>query len=98
MSRSTAPDSFVCPLSREVMDDPVQTVDGHTYERVWIEKWLQGHNTSPLTNVKLLDTKLTPNHALKKAIDEWSCMQVPTHSFRQVIDTGAKRASGTRMA
>ena len=44
----------------------------------------QGHNTSPLTNVRLADLQLTPNIAIKKAIDEWSTTQVPTHAFRQV--------------
>ena len=41
MPLAVAPDSYVCPLSRELMQDPVQTADGHTYERSWIESWLQ---------------------------------------------------------
>lgn len=41
MALASAPDSYVCPLSRELMQDPVQTADGHTYERSWIESWLQ---------------------------------------------------------
>ena len=30
---------FLCPITQEVMDDPVITSDGHTYERVAIEQW-----------------------------------------------------------
>ncbi len=34
---------FLCPLLREVMVDPVSTVDGHTFERcaieIWVKKW-----------------------------------------------------------
>lgn len=31
--------SFVCPITRQVMKDPVLTPDGHTYERTAIEEW-----------------------------------------------------------
>ncbi len=33
-------DNFVCPLSHEIMKDPVQTLCGHTFERIAIEKWI----------------------------------------------------------
>ncbi|CAE8605714.1 unnamed protein product, partial [Polarella glacialis] len=43
------PQCFRCPISQE---DPVITVDGHTYERQGIEEWFhQGRRTSPLTNL-----------------------------------------------
>ena len=32
------PDSFECPISYEIMVDPVSTVDGHTFERARIEE------------------------------------------------------------
>ena len=32
-----APPSFFCPISFELMQDPVCTVDGHTYERAEIQ-------------------------------------------------------------
>ena len=35
------PDAFVCPISFELMRDPVMCADGHTYERDAIERWLQ---------------------------------------------------------
>ena len=53
------------------MEDPVCTADGHTYERCGIEQWLQSHSTSPMTNVSLTDLRLTPNLALRTAIEEW---------------------------
>ena len=31
--------SFLCPITQEVMTDPVLTSDGHTYERDAIEHW-----------------------------------------------------------
>ena len=65
--------SFVCPIGREVMRDPVVAADGHTYERGSIEEWIQRQGAdarSPKTNAKLAHTMLTPNHTLKASIDE----------------------------
>jgi len=60
-----------CPISKEVMLDPVITVDGHSYERECIERWFGlGYTTSPKTNADLDDTSLTPNHTLKSAIQD----------------------------
>jgi len=32
------PESFKCPMTLELMEDPVATVDGHVYDRAAIEK------------------------------------------------------------
>ena len=39
-------------------------VDGHTYERVAIEKWFQSKTTSPLTNARIAKT-LVPAHCVR---------------------------------
>lgn len=62
------PDEFRCPLCLELMLDPVCTADGQTYERSYIEAWLNGHDVSPLTNETLAHKHLTPNLALKQLI------------------------------
>lgn len=45
------PDMFLCPISREVMRDPVVLVEtGQMYDRLSIKEWFKmGHNTCPLT-------------------------------------------------
>lgn len=54
------------------MADPQVAADGFTYEAEAISSWLEsGHETSPMTNTKLLHTKLVPNLALRSAIQEW---------------------------
>ena len=63
-------DEFRCPLSLEVMEDPVVAADGNTYERLQIELWLKGHDVSPLTNEVMAHKFLSPNLALKKLIAE----------------------------
>ncbi|CAN6238911.1 unnamed protein product [Urochloa humidicola] len=67
-----APAHFVCPIFQEVMADPHVAADGFTYEREGIMGWLDGgHDTSPMTNMKLDHCELTPNRALRSAILEW---------------------------
>jgi hypothetical protein len=65
------PPSFYCPISQQVMHDPVVLSDGHTYERRHIERWLQDRNTSPVSNEALPQTMAFPNHALRNAIEEY---------------------------
>lgn len=67
------PAEYMCPISYDIMRDPVFCSDGHTYERANIESWLidQGQDRSPLTNNVLEHKNLTPNHNLKKLIDEY---------------------------
>jgi len=42
---------FLCPITQTVMIDPVMCSDGHSYERQFIEEWLQVSSRSPLTNM-----------------------------------------------
>ncbi|XP_077993545.1 WD repeat, SAM and U-box domain-containing protein 1-like isoform X2 [Glandiceps talaboti] len=64
------PDEFLCPITREVMRDPVIASDGYTYERSSIEAWIiNGKNTSPMTNNPLTGTSVTPNRMLKMLIE-----------------------------
>uniref|UniRef100_A0A8C7YQE5 WD repeat, SAM and U-box domain-containing protein 1 n=1 Tax=Oryzias sinensis TaxID=183150 RepID=A0A8C7YQE5_9TELE len=70
---SEAPDHFLCPITRELMKDPVIAADGFSYERESIESWIRGkHKTSPMTNLPLRTTLLTPNRSLKMAITHWN--------------------------
>jgi hypothetical protein len=64
-------DAFRCPISMEIMTDPVFATDGHTYERAEMERWLQTHTTSPLTNEVLPGKTLIPNHNLRSQIREY---------------------------
>lgn len=63
------PASFYCPVSMELMSDPVIVATGHTYDRSCIAKWLaQGNRTCPVTGLRLRHLELTPNIALRNAI------------------------------
>ncbi|XP_048094299.1 WD repeat, SAM and U-box domain-containing protein 1-like isoform X1 [Alosa alosa] len=73
---SAAPDEFLCPITQEVLKDPVIAADGFSYEREAIERWIGTKNrTSPMTNLPLPTTMLTPNRMLKMAINRWRASQ-----------------------
>lgn len=56
---------YICPITNDIMTDPVITADGHTYERAAIERWLAGSSMSPLTGLELKHTDLTPNFIMR---------------------------------
>ncbi|KAH8056539.1 hypothetical protein JL722_7376 [Aureococcus anophagefferens] len=65
------PDAYTCPITRELMREPVVCADGHTYEKAAIEAWfLEDKSTSPKTGLALDSKHLVPNFAIRSAIDE----------------------------
>ncbi|KDP22781.1 hypothetical protein JCGZ_00368 [Jatropha curcas] len=66
------PTDFRCPISLDLMRDPVVVATGQTYDRESITLWIEsGHNTCPKTGQKLAHTNLIPNLALKNLIGMW---------------------------
>lgn len=64
------PQEFVCPITHELMDTPVVTQDGFTYEKSAIEDWMRHKQTSPKTN-QPMEAVFFPNFNLKSLISEW---------------------------
>lgn len=66
------PPYFCCPLSAELMLDPVIVASGQTYERSSIQKWLDhGLTICPKTRQMLTHTNLIPNYTVKAMIASW---------------------------
>ncbi|KAF1351667.1 hypothetical protein EJ07DRAFT_168877 [Lizonia empirigonia] len=65
------PTEFLCPISSEIMEDPVMTVDNFTYERKNIERWFHNKKTSPLTNIALSSLDLRHDAQIKQKIDAY---------------------------
>ncbi|CAI9107336.1 OLC1v1006664C1 [Oldenlandia corymbosa var. corymbosa] len=71
-SPATVPEEFRCPLSKQLMRDPVIIASGQTYDRPFIQKWLKaGNRTCPRTQQVLSHTLLTPNHLIREMISQW---------------------------
>lgn len=66
------PEEFRCPISLQLMSEPVILASGQTYERVCIERWFEeGHDTCPKTRQKLAHLSVTPNYCVKGLIANW---------------------------
>ncbi|KAH7520442.1 hypothetical protein FEM48_Zijuj08G0144400 [Ziziphus jujuba var. spinosa] len=71
-SSKDVPSFLLCPIFQDVMKNPHVAADGFSYELEAMEQWLRmGHKTSPMTNLRLKHTYLTPNHALRSLIQDW---------------------------
>ena len=64
------PDVLICPITHEMMTDPVIASDGHTYERKAILSWFSKHTTSPMTNKELPNLNVIPNQIALKLISK----------------------------
>ena len=65
------PDEYICPITAEIMTDPVSTLDGFTYERAAITEWLRTKDTSPKTGATLESKALIPNHSHRSMIQRF---------------------------
>lgn len=66
------PEELKCPISLQLMYDPVIIASGQTYERICIEKWFRdGHNTCPKTQQELSHLCLIPNYSVKGLVTSW---------------------------
>ncbi|CAM6036046.1 unnamed protein product [Sphagnum compactum] len=69
---SSPPDEFRCPISLDLMSDPVIAASGHTYDRASITRWIDaGNQTCFKSGQKLSHLSLIPNYALRSLISQW---------------------------
>ncbi|CAJ1976307.1 unnamed protein product [Sphenostylis stenocarpa] len=69
------PSHFRCPLSNRLMTDPVILTTEQTFDRPFIQKWLdQVHGMCPMTHQVLSHAILTPNFSLQSMISNWCKM------------------------
>ena len=54
----------ICPITQDVMREPVIDREGNTYEKSAILQWLKSTNTSPITRNVISALELVPNRAL----------------------------------
>jgi len=72
------PSYFLCPISLQLMRDPVTLPTGISYDRAAISRWLasaaasSSSRTCPVTRQPLEpELQLTPNHTLRRLIGSW---------------------------
>ncbi|KAL6128066.1 hypothetical protein ACLB2K_071424 [Fragaria x ananassa] len=92
------PDEFRCPISLDLMRDPVIVASGHTYDRNSIAQWINsGHQTCPKSGQKLIHMALIPNYALKSLFHQW-CEEnnVPEIGSSQSSSSDLERSNSKR--
>jgi len=68
---SSCPTAFKCPITHLLLEHPVITTGGNTYEYSAISAWLADKDTDPLTNERLRSKELVPNLLLRSQVQEW---------------------------
>jgi hypothetical protein len=70
----SAPEHFICPLTMEVMTNPLKNViTGQSFEAVSIRSWMfiEGKSTCPLTRKPICPADFVENKALQREIQKW---------------------------
>lgn len=77
------PEHFLCPISSEIMRDPVMLATGQTYDRPYIQAWFDAdHHTCPKTQQVLPARSLTPNYLVRSMIEQWCDTHEANHPTR----------------
>ncbi|KDP20842.1 hypothetical protein JCGZ_21313 [Jatropha curcas] len=94
------PDDFKCPISLEIMSDPVILSSGHTFDRASIQRWLDsGHRTCPITKLPLPEhPPLIPNHALRSLISNYTLLSPRKSQPNQTQSPSEKPQAQTLIA
>lgn len=81
----TVPEHFRCPISLELMKDPVTLSTGITYDRESVEKWIyeDGKHTCPVTGMALTSLEYVANHTIRKMIQDW-CVQNKSYGIDRI--------------
>jgi uncharacterized protein YegL len=61
--------AYYCPISHELMTDPVNAPDGRTYDRKNIVAWLEKKPESPFTRQPMRVDELVTNYALRSDVE-----------------------------
>ena len=65
------PIEFLCPISLDIMKDPLIMPDGQTYDRDSIYTALKHSPFSPITKQRLNFKDAVPNYAIKSMIEKF---------------------------
>jgi hypothetical protein len=71
------PTELRCAITLELMTNPQVAADGNTYEHAAIRQWLERQHrdsvplSSPLTGEFMPHSRLVPNLAVKRLVNEW---------------------------
>lgn len=83
----TIPDEFICPILRDIMNDPFMTPTGRSFEKQEIVTWVQAKHTDPFNQSnqsRISEKNLVPNNALKLAIADYKQISKESVSLLEI--------------
>ena len=79
-------EAFTCPITCEIIKEPVSSKYGHLFEKEAVENWVKKHHTCPLTQKPLELSDLFPQYAVKAAIKQYLLLQENINAGKVKID------------
>ena len=92
------PSEFICPITQEIMKEPVSDNEGVSYEKLSIERWLSRNNTSPISRRPLYMRDLRPNIALKNLISSFNEKNKVSTEVLTMREARLKRFDGSNLS
>ncbi|XP_010543866.1 PREDICTED: E3 ubiquitin-protein ligase PUB24 [Tarenaya hassleriana] len=81
------PEYFICPISLQIMRDPVTTITGITYDRESIERWISDKIKSKSKNKIKNASVIVFCPVTKLPLPEDSDLLTPNHTLRRLIQS-----------
>ncbi|CAM0902794.1 unnamed protein product [Alopecurus aequalis] len=103
-------EALLCPITLELMTDPVTVATGQTYDRTSIKRWVKsGCRTCPVTGEKLRSAQFVPNVAVRGIVEQLllgngaSVYEQASSKHRSAVDKtvaafGTAATGGARLA
>lgn len=89
------PAEYTCPITQDIMTDPVCDNEGNTYEKQAIMRWLARNRTSPISRLPLRTADLRPNIALKNLISSFNEKNKVSSEVQTMREARLKRFDGS---
>lgn len=87
-TKADIPEYLLCDLTKNIMNDPVITSAGYTYERQELMKFLsENGNIDPITKEKINQYKIFPNINIKLATEEFLSKQPWAFDYKGDLET-----------
>lgn len=71
LANQSVPKRYICPISLDIMSDPLVSRSGHRFERGAIEEWIGRTGTNPITRETMTLRDLFPDVTLREEIRFW---------------------------
>ncbi len=65
------PSEYLCPITQDLMIEPVRSIYGYHFEKAAITFWIEKERTCPLSRQNLNHEQFEEDHELKRAIIAW---------------------------